>query len=485
MRIIGILTISLFCLGFLRAQSTFYKIYSGSGYDVGKGVAEYPDSSFLICGSTTSWEGSSQVVLLKVDSAGTYEWSMHYGGPESDGASRVLYNSAHGVYAIGYTNSIGNGEYNGLVVHTDALGNELWKKSYGNSDSWEFFHDAVFAKDTTILMVGESQLVSAGDKDIYMVRINTEGDTLWTMTIEEPGDAQINSIVKVQDSLFIVGGSYYSQDSLEQKGFIMKLGMNGNIHWQKMVGNLEGIYSVEDISLGQDKLYVVGSRTVSESNHDSYAGVYDLDGNIMSEYTEVDAGDIKNHIIDEIAFVPNLNINVLGHRSINVSTFQDDYDVTIAYFNTLTLAWLNNFTTINNAGLDRVGQLLKTSDGGYIGVGQTTYPLSGGSNIFIFKASPSGAFPVTANYFTIDTLVGLNTMEDLEFQMYPNPSNGIFHFEFKNNQSQSISIYNSIGSLLFEKEVYSGDTIDLSDFENGPYFAKIAQHVFRLMKISP
>jgi hypothetical protein len=334
-------------------------------------------------------------------------------------------------------------------------------------------------------MVGEIQLVSAGDKDMYMARINPEGDTIWTMTIEEPGDAQINSIVKVQDSLFIVGGSFYSLDSLKQKGFIMKLGMNGNIHWQSMVGNLEGIYSVEDISLGQDKLYVVGSRTVSESNHDSYAGVYDLDGNMMSEYTEVDGSDIKNHKIDEIAFVANLNVNVMGYRCINTATFQDDYDVTIAYFNTSTQAWLNNFTTINNAGLDRVGQLLKTSDGGYIGVGQTTYPLSGGSNIFIFKASPSGAFPVTANYFTIDTLVGLNTMEELESQVYPNPSNGIFRFEFQNNQSQSVSIYNSIGSLLFEKEVNSGETIDLSDLEDGPYYAKIAQHMFRLMKISP
>ena len=485
MRIISLLFISLFCLGFLRAQSAFYKVYSGSGYDVGKGVAEYPDSSFLICGSTTSWQGSSQVVLLKVDSAGTYEWSMHYGGPESDGASRVLYNSTHGVYAIGYTNSIGDGEYNGLVVHTDALGNELWQKSYGNSDSWEFFHDAVFAKDTTILMVGESQLVSAGDKDIYLVRINAEGDTIWTLTLEEPGDAQINSIVKVQDSMFIAGGFYYSQDSLKQKGFIMKLGMNGNVHWQKMVGNLEGIYSVEDVSLGQDKLYVGGYRTVSESNHDNYAGVYDLDGNVLSEYTELDGSDIKNHMIDEIEFVPDLNVNVMGYRCINTATFQDDYDVTIAYFNTSTQAWLNNFTSIANAGLDKVGQLLKTSDGAYVGVGQTTYPLSGGSNIFIFKASPSGTFPVTADYYTIDTLVGVNTFESMELKVYPNPSNAVFEFEFMGNQSQAVSIYNTMGSLLFEKEVYSGDVLDLTAYEDGPYFAKIGQHVIRLIKISP
>ncbi len=485
MRVISIFFLFFMCLASLRAQSKFYKLYSGSGYDIGKGVAEYADSSFLICGSTTSWEGSTQVVLLKVDSAGNYEWSRHYGGPEADGASRVLYNSTNGVYTIGFTNSIGNGEYNGLVVHTDDVGNELWQKSYGGSDSWDFFHDAVFASDNSMVVVGESQPVSQGDKDVFMLRINADGDTTWTKTLVESGDAQLNSIVAVQDSLFIAGGSYYEADSSMQKGFLIKFGMNGNIHWQKMVGNLEGTYTVEDLSLGDGRLYVVGARIITEENHDNYAGVYDLDGNVLNEYTSVDGGSIKNHIIDEIAFIAGLDLSVMGYRCINGATFQDDYDITIAYYDSPSLIWLNNFTTINNAGLDRMGQLLETSDGGYIGVGQTTYPLSGGSNIFIFKADPTGTFPITADYYDIDTLVGIQAVENNKFVVYPNPSGGLFQFEFMGNQQNSATIYNSVGKVLCRKELQSGGLLDLVEYEDGTYFVEINQQLIRLIKISP
>ena len=70
-------------------------------------------------------------------------------------------------------------------------------------------------------------------------------------------------------------------------------------------------------------------------------------------------------------------------------------------------------------GLDQTGQILETSDGGFIAVGQTTFPLSGGSNIFIFKSSPDGSFPITADYFIIDTLVGMPENTETKLHIYP------------------------------------------------------------------
>ena len=101
-------------------------------------MAEYLDSSFLICGSSTSWGGSTQIVLLKLDSTGAYQWSNQYGGNESDGANRVLYNEAEGVFAVGSGNSLGAGDFDGLVLHTDEFGNEIWQKSFGFTNSWDF-----------------------------------------------------------------------------------------------------------------------------------------------------------------------------------------------------------------------------------------------------------------------------------------------------------------------------------------------------------
>lgn len=484
MRILILFIYFIFISAGYFAQSKFYKLYSSNGFDIGKGVAEYTDSSFLICGSSTSWGGSTQMVLLKVDSAGTYDWSNQYGGFESDGASRVLYNQSVGVFAIGYTNSIGNGDYNGLVLHTDEFGNEIWQKSFGINSSWEFFNDAVFGNDTSIFMVGYSQSASDANKKLFMVRMDTNGDELWSQTVSAYESAEASSITSVQDSLFIIGGSYYSSDSLITKGFLMKLNMAGDILWFKTLGNLSGEYAINDVSLGNDKVYVIGSRKLTEEDHDQYSAVIDFDGNVLNEKTELDVSEIRNHIGDEICYISNVNMPVAGERKINQFTFQDDYDVYLSYYTPNSLVWMNNFSTINNAGLDRTGQILETSDGGFIAVGQTTYPMSGGSNMFLFKSGPDGSFPLTADYYTIDTLVGVPEIISGEMRIYPNPSKGKFLFKSNSQLPKSIRVYDALGHLISESVLFKNGVIDLSVFNDGFYYARIEEALIKLVKVS-
>lgn len=481
----------ILCFGLLvlcsmgYGQSMFYKVYSGLGYDVGEGVAELPDSSFVITGSSTSWEGSTQVYLMKIDSAGTRQWTKHYGGPESDGASRLLFNEDLGLYAIGYTNSMGSGDYNGLVIKTDQNGNEEWQKSFGESTSWEFLHDAVFAKDSSIVMVGESTSLIDGDKDVYMLRIDSDGDTLWTKRIANQGLDYATSIAGVQDSLFIIGGAFYCEDSLCQKGFVMKINEDGEILWKDTLGNYSGDYTIEDVSISTDKINAVGARIVSEMNHDSYLLKLDFDGAILLEETENDPNAQSDVIMDEIVFVQNLNVNVLGFRVVNSFTLQDNYDANVAYFNEPLLLWLNNFTSINYLGLDEVNQLLPTSDGGFIGVGQTTYPLSGGSNIFVLKAGPMGELPNTGEYYTIDTLVGMPYEQEGDvgsIQMHPNPSMGNVVFDFDGGEVD-LMLYNSHGVLVYNKRIFSGEIQDVSFLKQGVYYAELSGEIIKLVKL--
>ena len=148
------------------------------------------------------------------------------------------------------------------------------------------------------------------------------------------------------------------------------------------------------------------------------------------------------------------------------------------------MIWQNNFSTINNAGLDRVYQIAETSDGGFIAVGQTTYPLSGGSNIFIFKAGPDGVFPVTAEYYTIDTLVSLPEHSNLQIGIFPNPSKGLFHVQFNQQQSKSVLVYSAMGKLIVNEILFQNGVIDLSTYQDGFYYAKIDQQLFKLIKSS-
>jgi len=67
------------------------------------------------------------------------------------------------------------------------------------------------------------------------------------------------------------------------------------------------------------------------------------------------------------------------------------------------------------------------------------------------------------------------------FNIYPNPNNGMFNisFTFETSNNISLNIYNSLGELVFEEYLnnYSGEynnTIDLDSYGKGIYFITIS-----------
>lgn len=62
--------------------------------------------------------------------------------------------------------------------------------------------------------------------------------------------------------------------------------------------------------------------------------------------------------------------------------------------------------------------------------------------------------------------------ESIAFKIYPNPSNGLFQIASKKLQLQSIEVYATSGQMVFKQSM--PETIDLSGFAKGIYFAKIS-----------
>ena len=465
-------------------QQAFYKVFSGLGYDVGKGIVELSDSSYVVCGSSTSWEGSSQAFLMKVDSIGTRAWTNHYGGPESDGATRILYKENLGLFTVGFTNSIGAaGDYNGLVMHMDVNGTLIWEQKIGSDNAWEFIHDAVFVEDSSILCVGESQNLEDGDKDVFIARISKDGELIWSLKYANPGVDYATSITNIEDSLFVVGGTFYCADSLTQKGFVMKINNEGSILWRDTLGNYSGKYVIEDVSIAVDKINAVGAREVDIDNHDSYLLKLNFDGDILFEQTENDPNGESDVIMDEIAFIPSVNKNIIGFKVINAFSFQDDYDANIGFFNENSFLWMNNFTSINYLGLDEVNQLVPTSDGAFVGVGQTTYPISGGSNVFILKYSLDEGFPNTAEYYTIDTLVGVDSnLETETFDVSPNPCHQSVFIDFHESWTR-VKILNGFGQVISDKELSLSEPMDVSWLKSGIYYVQIENQTRKIIKL--
>jgi hypothetical protein len=479
---------ALFALSNASAQISFYKLYSGTGYDKGEGIVQLEDSSYVISGSSSSWDGSSQAFLLKLDSLGNYKWSQHYGGPESETGKRVLYNKDLGFYVAGSSNSFGAGDFDAYLFKTDLNGTKIWEKSYGKPGNWERINDAVMASDSGIVMVGETLNMNSGNSDILIIKTDKNGDTLWTKQMGGEGIDIANTIVKKGDN-FLIGGEWYIEDSLVNKGFIIEIGPTGTILWQDTISHLTGHYVVTDLSIGDSKYYVAGYRLKPNGKSGAYTAAFNNDGTLFSQYT-IDNAQNPNIQNKEIMFNPIANKVAIGYYTQNSGTFQDTFDLVFAYFDPNYVEWMNQFTTVLNAGVDEIGQLLPTSDGGYVAVGTNTntgvaqYTLNGGSNLYLMKVDGNANYPNSDGEYTLNQLVGIEINTELfKGKVFPNPFKDEFTIEMEGAENTNATLLNNLGQEIASFNFQSVVTYSTSFLSGGTYFLKMGNSVTKLVKL--
>ena len=483
-----ILCVSLLSYG----QNNFFKMYSGSGYDRGEGIVQLEDSSYVVTGSSSSWGESSQAFLLKIDTVGNYLWSQSYGGPESEAGKRVLYNADLGFYIAGFSNSFGSGDFDAYLVKTDLNGNKLWEKTYGKPSDWERINDAIWTKDSTILMVGEVQATNGAASDILIIHADKNGDTLWTKTFGSIGEDRANSIISVQDSLFIIGGEMFIPDSNLVKGFILKMNTAGDIIWQDTITDLAGKYGVTDLSLGVNVIYVVGFREINPENFDDYAGKFDINGTLIFQYTKQDLVQIESNYFSEVLFLPSQNKIAIAYRTLNPGFGEQDYDIVIANFDGFDLGWLDQFRTINNEGLDENSQLLATNDGTYVTVGTNSSTglfentSNGGSHIYVMKVGANNVFPITYNVNTLNQLVEIESLgSTIQAKISPNPFNEEITISLSSEIPIQGIIYNALLEEVLQFDIFGETTIETSNLSPGAYFVKLGDRFYqKIIKVN-
>ena len=483
-----ILCVSLLSYG----QNNFFKMYSGYGYDRGEGIVQLEDSSYVVTGSSSSWGESSQAFLLKIDTVGNYLWSQSYGGPESEAGKRVLYNADLGFYIAGFSNSFGSGDFDAYLVKTDLNGNKLWEKTYGKPSNWERINDAIWTKDSTILMVGEVQATNGAASDILIIHADKNGDTLWTKTFGSIGEDRANTIISVQDSLFMIGGEMFIPDSNLVKGFILKMNTAGDIIWQDTITDLAGKYGVTDLSLGVNVIYAVGFREINPENFDDYAGKFDINGTLIFQYTKQDLVQIESNYFSEVLFLPSQNKIAITYRTFNPGFEGQDYDIVIANFDGFDLGWLDQFRTINNEGLDENSQLLATNDGTYVTVGTNSSTglfentSNGGSHIYVMKVGANNVFPITYNVNTLNQLVEIESLgSTIQAKISPNPFNEEITISLSSEIPIQGIIYNALLEEVLQFDIFGETTIETSNLSPGAYFVKLGDRFYqKIIKVN-
>ncbi len=190
----------------LAGDSLWTRAYGGNGADSFNAIASCRDGCFILTGTTTSFgAGGSNLYLLKIDSTGTPLWSQAYGG-DGDESGHAVVETADGGYAVaGSADLLGNGDLDFYLIKTDSDGNLLWSRTYGGASS-DIANSLAKTPDNGYLLLGST--LSYGDGgDLYLIKTDALGDTLWSRRYGGTDFDAGYSISTTTRGNYIIGGA--------------------------------------------------------------------------------------------------------------------------------------------------------------------------------------------------------------------------------------------------------------------------------------
>ncbi len=173
-------------------------------------VEQTADGGFVHAG--TAIANGNDAYLVKTDATGNLEWQRTFGGPRRDTASCVRQTPDGGFVVSGTTVSSTDGSYEGFLLRTDASGNLLWQRTYG--DAGDGAANAVAqTPDGGFVVVGYTNIGcgSWGCEAIgLLVKTDANGDVVWwhpSPPVPYPaGEGAFNSVDVTRDSGLVLAG---------------------------------------------------------------------------------------------------------------------------------------------------------------------------------------------------------------------------------------------------------------------------------------
>jgi predicted secreted protein len=237
---------SFFTFLHARVPDTLWaRTYGGANIDVAYSVCQTSDGGYAITGYTYSFgAGQQDAYLVKTNSTGDTMWTATFGGTGMDGTHFVR-EVSDGYVLAGYTESFGGTGKNVYLIKTDTAGTAQHACTYSTS-----LMDVAYAfcetPDSGYIFVGYKNGPSGWVKgDLWVLRTDGELDTLWTKAYGGVGEDYGISIQPTLDSCYIISGTTSSFGAGGKDVWLVKINASGDTVWTRTYG-----FALEDVGYG-------------------------------------------------------------------------------------------------------------------------------------------------------------------------------------------------------------------------------------------
>ena len=251
----------------------------------------------------------------------------------------VQESSDGGYVIVGYTETLGNEEYDVYLIKTDGFGIEQWTQTYGE-ETWNFGNSVQLTLDGGFIICGFTGNIEPYESYVYLIKTDWNGIEQWSQTYGTEFAHLGYSVQQTSDGGYILTGSSLSL-STNFDVYLIKTDDNGVEQWSQTYGgtNVDEGYSVQQTTDGG---YIIAGYTGSFGN-----GLYDF------------------YLVKTDGF--------------GIEQWSQTYGAT---------------------GIDQGYSVQQTTDGGYIIAGETRNKEGGEWNVYVIKTDSEGTL---SSSFTIPT----------------------------------------------------------------------------------
>ncbi len=212
------------------------RTFGGSSMDGGTSVCETGDGGLLVTGYTfSSGNGSADIYAIKTDSDGNELWSKSFGGEKRDYGHAGCSTSDGSYLIVGYTTSFGAGKSDVYAVKIDADGDEIWSKTYGGTGT-DKGRAVIETSSGDYVICGYTETVGPADYDVYLIWIDAQGTELRTRTYGGDDSEFGMSVMETSDGGLIVGGITGTFGAGNRDAYLIKTDAQGNVEWSNPYG---------------------------------------------------------------------------------------------------------------------------------------------------------------------------------------------------------------------------------------------------------
>jgi hypothetical protein len=186
-----------------------------------------------------------QMWIVKTDASGSQQWNRDFGGTGFDDCRDIVLMQDGGYMIAGCKDLLGNGDCDMWLLRISSAGDSLWSRTFGGPGD-DRCYSLQQTSDGGWVMAGLTSSYGAGNYDFWVLKTDVNGDSLWSHTFGGGGADGCNSVRQTMDGGYVLAGWNGTYGPSNDDYWLIKLDANGNYQWDRTLG-----------WIGNDRAYTV------------------------------------------------------------------------------------------------------------------------------------------------------------------------------------------------------------------------------------